>query len=148
MNDIYKTPKSNLIEKNNALPLSNSNNKTSTGKTRFPWTFGFRWVIFIISIFGFLSALIAIGSLPDSVPIMYTIFPVSMQILFVTAAWLLLKKRKIALILFTVHLLISYVSTVISAPVLIGNVYNIAGWIFSIFSIFLCVYLFQRKELR
>jgi len=133
MDNIYKPPISNL---------------TDSKKTRFPWTFVFRWLILIISVLSLFLSLWMIIEFWEILQAKRAFFVFGMQVMLVVSGWLLLKRRKIALPLFTIHLLISYVETVKNAPHLIGSAPVIAGWIFSLLAIFLCVYLLQRGELR
>ncbi|MDH5728646.1 MAG: hypothetical protein OEZ58_06625 [Gammaproteobacteria bacterium] len=127
-NNPYAPPKTPSLEKK---------------KHKFPWNLAIRWSILVLAVFGLVGSIILTIQFWDHMDILQLALP----LLFLSAAILLVKRKKLAVYLFAIHLVWGYSSTVTSAPSMLSTPMMILGWFISILAIITCVYMWQKKAL-
>ena len=121
---------------------------TNTETPRFPWSLVIRWLILIYGVLSFLSYSVSSYLISENVPLLARLANPLIQLFFVIAAWLLLKRRKLALPVFAGHFIASFSLVANGAPQLLSTPDFAAKWALSTGILVFAAVLWRQGSLR
>lgn len=130
------------------LPSKPSEASTPQSAPEFPWGLLFRWLILAYGIVSFVYFSVFSYLAPEYIPLWPRLVHSMLQILFLVGAWLLMKRRKIALPFFMGHLVGFFWYTDKYLPDMILEPNFLAKWLLSIGIIAFVIRLWHQGALR
>ena len=121
---------------------------SDTGGSRFPWSLVIRWLILIYAVLSVLSYSAFSFLVAENVPLLARLANPLIQLFFVIAAWLLLKRRKMAFSIFAVHFIASFSFVANGAPQLLTSPDFAAKWALSVGCLVFTAVLWRQGSLR
>lgn len=106
------------------------------------------WLIFGYGVLSLVSFSIFSYVAPEYVPLWPRLINPFLQAIFVVAAWLFVKRMKLALPLFAIHLVASFLHTANGAPELLFTPNFLAKWVLSLGILTFVIFRWRRGALR
>ncbi len=106
------------------------------------------WLIFGYGVLSLVSFSIFSYIAPEYIPLWSRLINPLLQAIFVVAAWLLVKRMKLALPLFAVHLFASFLHTATGAPELLFTPNFLAKWVLSLGTLTFVIFRWRQRALK
>jgi len=134
--------------RDNQPRIKASEASAGTGTPHFPWSFVIRWLILIYGVLSVLSYSAFSYLITEDVPLLARLANPLIQLSFLSGAWLLLKRRKLAFLLFAGHFIASFGFVANGAPQLLTSPDFAAKWALSIGCLIFTAVLWRQGSLR